>query len=109
MESAIDQHLTCPRTLSRRVPGDYQPPFPLWVGRADPSVQQVVMAYLGVQFRTDDQRPAALDALRTFFRVAARLEKLRLYHEVSVSDTNDQIFEYVNCHPQTGMMRDAER
>lgn len=64
MESAIDQHLTCPRTLSRRVPDDYQPPFPMWAGRADSSVQQVVMAYLGVQFRTEDQRPAALEALR---------------------------------------------
>jgi aldoxime dehydratase len=31
-----------------------------------------------------------------------------LLDQVSVSDTNDQIFEYVNCHPQTGMMRDAE-
>lgn len=65
MESAIDMHLTCPRTLSRRVPDDYQPPFPMFVGRADPSVQQVVMAYLGVQYRAEDQRPAALDALRS--------------------------------------------
>ncbi|MFI5623991.1 phenylacetaldoxime dehydratase family protein [Nocardioides sp. NPDC051685] len=64
MESAIDQHLTCPRTLSRRVPDDYQPPFPMWVGRADPTVEQVVMAYLGVQFRDEEQRPAALAALR---------------------------------------------
>jgi aldoxime dehydratase len=93
VESAIDQHLTCPRTLSRRVPGDYQPPFPMWVGRADPSVQQVVMAYLGVQFRTDDQRPAALDALRTLVIVGG----------------HDNIALIVNCHPQTGMMRDAER
>lgn len=64
MESAIDTHLVCPRTLSRRVPDDYQPPFPMWVARADSSLQQVAMAYLGVQYREDDQRPAALAALR---------------------------------------------
>ena len=50
MESAIDKHLKCPRTLSRRVDDDYQPPFPMFVGRADPKLEQVVMAYLGVQF-----------------------------------------------------------
>ncbi|RUQ44789.1 phenylacetaldoxime dehydratase, partial [Corynebacterium pseudodiphtheriticum] len=44
----------------------------------------------------------------TFFRVAAGLKKLRLYHEVSVSDAKSQIFEYINCHPQTGMLRDAQ-
>ncbi|SEP62151.1 aldoxime dehydratase [Pseudomonas sp. NFACC02] len=63
MESAIDKHLKCPRTLSRRVHDDYQPPFPMFVGRADESVKQVVMAYLGVQFR-EEQRTAALQALR---------------------------------------------
>ncbi|MFC3396463.1 phenylacetaldoxime dehydratase family protein [Brenneria rubrifaciens] len=64
MESAIDKHLKCPRTLSRRVPDDYQPPFPMWVGRADEQLQQVVMGYLGVQFRGETQRMAALKALR---------------------------------------------
>ncbi len=63
MESAIDTHLICPRKLSRRVPDDYQPPFPMWVGRAATSLQQVVMAYLGVQFAEAAQRPAALAAL----------------------------------------------
>ena len=51
MESAIDKHLKCPRTLSRRVPDEYQPPFPMWVGRADEQLEQVVMGYLGVQYR----------------------------------------------------------
>lgn len=64
MESAIDQHLICPRTLSRRVPDNYEPPFPMWVGRADTDLEQVVMAYLGVQFRDETQRDAALQALR---------------------------------------------
>ena len=64
MESAIDTHLTCPRTLSRRVPDDYQPPFPMFVGRADTALQQVVMAYLGVQYADEAKRPDALAALR---------------------------------------------
>ena len=64
MESAIDTHLRCPRTLSRRVADDYQPPFPMWVGRADTSLQQVVMAYLGVQYADDAKRSDALAALR---------------------------------------------
>ncbi|ORL08272.1 phenylacetaldoxime dehydratase family protein [Prescottella equi] len=65
MESAIDQHLTCPRTISRRVPDDYQPPFPMWVARADNTVEQVTMGYLGVQFTGDEKRHDALTAIRT--------------------------------------------
>lgn len=65
MESAIDGHLRCPRTLTRRVSDDYQPPFPMYVAR-DPGKEltQVVMAFFGVQYRHDSQRPAALAALR---------------------------------------------
>ncbi|VVQ13047.1 Phenylacetaldoxime dehydratase [Pseudomonas fluorescens] len=64
MESAIDKHLKCPRTLSRRVPDEYQPPFPMWVGRADERLEQVVMGYWGVQYRGEDQREVALHAMR---------------------------------------------
>ena len=64
MESAIDKHLKCPRTLSRRVPDEYQPPFPMWVARADEQLEQVVMGYWGVQYRGEDQREAALNAMR---------------------------------------------
>lgn len=63
MESAIDKHLKCPRTLSRRVPDEYQPPFPMWVARADETLQQVVMGYLGVQYQGEGQRAAALQAM----------------------------------------------
>lgn len=31
--------------------------------------------------------------------------RLRLYHEVSVVAADEQAFEYVNCHPDTGMLR----
>ncbi|GAC1035996.1 phenylacetaldoxime dehydratase family protein [Pseudomonas sp. No.117] len=64
MESAIAKHLQCPRTLSRRVHDEYQPPYPMFVARAGEDLTQVVMAYLGVQFR-QERRAAALLALRT--------------------------------------------
>lgn len=60
MESAIDKHLKCPRTLSRRVHDDYEPPFPMFVGRADKELTQVVMAYLGVQFHEEHRQKAIL-------------------------------------------------
>jgi len=64
MESAIDGYLSCPRTLSRRVPDDYVPPFPMWVARSKEQLQQVVMGYFGVQFKGEVHRDAALNALR---------------------------------------------
>lgn len=63
MESAIDKHLKCPRTLSRRVHDDYEPPFPMFVGRADKELTQVVMAYLGVQFH-EKHRQKAVSAMQ---------------------------------------------
>jgi len=33
--------------------------------------------------------------------------KLRLYHEVTVAAADEQYFEYLNCHPKTGMLRAA--
>jgi len=58
--------------------------------------------------RWAESHPTHLRIFTTFFRVIGGLSKLRLYHEVSVSDGNQQLFEYINCHPQTGMMRDAQ-
>ncbi|MFC6491013.1 phenylacetaldoxime dehydratase family protein [Nitratireductor sp. GCM10026969] len=57
--------------------------------------------------RWAEAHPTHLRIFTTFFRVAADLSKLRLYHEVSVFNASDQFYEYINCHPQTGMMRDA--
>ncbi|MBS0447710.1 MAG: phenylacetaldoxime dehydratase family protein [Proteobacteria bacterium] len=51
MESAIPDHLRCPRSRLRRVPDDYQPPYPSFVARHPTRVTQVVMAYYGVQSR----------------------------------------------------------
>ncbi|OLM33018.1 Aldoxime dehydratase [Pseudonocardia sp. Ae717_Ps2] len=64
MESAIDTHLQCPRTLSRRVADEYQPPFPMFVARAGSDLTQVVMGYFGVQYHGDDHRAEALSTLR---------------------------------------------
>nr|WP_255284906.1 phenylacetaldoxime dehydratase family protein [Rhodococcus jostii] len=58
--------------------------------------------------RWAESHPTHLRIFTTFFRVAAGLSKLRLYHEVSVFDMQDQLYEYINCHPQTGMLRDAQ-
>ena len=30
--------------------------------------------------------------------------KLRLYHEVTVATAGEQFFEYLDCHPRTGML-----
>ncbi|QTI69077.1 phenylacetaldoxime dehydratase family protein [Gordonia polyisoprenivorans] len=65
MESAIDTHLVCPRSISRRVPDDYQPPFSMFVGRADQKIKQVTMAYLGVQSKGAERRADALAAVTT--------------------------------------------
>ncbi len=51
MESAIPLHLRTTRTRHKRVPDDYQPPYPSFVARHKPSVARVVMAYFGVQYR----------------------------------------------------------
>jgi len=63
MDSAIAPRLRCPRTLSRRIEDDYNPPYPAWVGRPDPNVDQVVMGYFGVQFRGAALRAKADAAL----------------------------------------------
>ena len=57
--------------------------------------------------RWSESHPTHLRIFTTFFRVAEGLSKLRLYHEVSVFDAADQLYEYINCHPGTGMLRDA--
>ncbi len=33
--------------------------------------------------------------------------RLRLYHEVTVAKADEQFFEYLNCHPRTGMLAAA--
>jgi len=64
MESAIPSYLECPRTRQRRVPDDYEPPYPSFVARFNPSVTHVAMAYFGVQYEgaeTESARRALSD------------------------------------------------
>jgi aldoxime dehydratase len=57
--------------------------------------------------RWAESHPTHLRIFVTFMGVAANLTKLRLYHEVAVFDAAAQQYEYINCHPGTGLMRDA--
>src|SRR6516165_4349078 len=59
MESAIPEHLKTARSRHRRVPDDYNPPYPSFVARHKPAVTQVVMAYFGLQYRGDTATSAA--------------------------------------------------
>jgi len=71
MESAIPEHLQCPRTRQRRVPDDYTPPYPSTVARFKPAVERVVMAYFGIQYRAEPAPEAATQALQ---RIAGSFE-----------------------------------
>ncbi|HSV52614.1 MAG TPA: phenylacetaldoxime dehydratase family protein, partial [Burkholderiaceae bacterium] len=64
MESAIPEHLRTERTRTRRIPGDYAPPYPSFVARHKPGVKRVVMAYFGLQYQGEEAPPAANEALR---------------------------------------------
>ncbi|WP_375308308.1 phenylacetaldoxime dehydratase family protein [Bradyrhizobium sp. A11] len=68
MESAIPLHLETTRTRHKRVPDDYQPPYPSFVARYKPGVSRVVMAYFGVQHH--GTAPAA--AAEALAEIAAR-------------------------------------
>ncbi|MCO1657972.1 phenylacetaldoxime dehydratase family protein [Pseudonocardia humida] len=62
VESAIPEHLRTGRTRHRRIPDDFAPPYPSFVARSSTAVRQVVMAYLGIQFRGERPPLAVLDA-----------------------------------------------
>jgi aldoxime dehydratase len=68
MESAIPQYLQTARSRHRRVPDDYRPPYPSFVARHKPTVNRVVMAYFGVQYRGD--LPSV--AMQSLAEIAAR-------------------------------------
>lgn len=66
MDSAIPAHLTVARTRPRRVSEGRTPPYPSYSARLEPGVQQVVMAYFGLQYRGDPPL-GALDVLDAAF------------------------------------------
>jgi aldoxime dehydratase len=58
MEPAIPAHLAVPRVNPPRKSASFRPPYPSFSARFDTAVEQVVMAYLGVQYATPE--PPAL-------------------------------------------------
>lgn len=62
MESSIAPHLQVERTEPRRMRNDWNPPSPAFSARFDKSVDAVVMAYFGLQYR--DPGTAELAAAR---------------------------------------------
>jgi len=69
MQSAIPQHLQCPRSRQRRIPDDFVPAFPAVVARFEPSVKRVVMAYLGIQYK-GPSAPARLGEAQSRLRLS---------------------------------------
>jgi aldoxime dehydratase len=101
MESAIPPRLEVKRTRHRRVPDDYQPPYPAFVARHQPAVERVVMAYFGLQYRGDPPpaRAAALDWIEKSFATAGGpkhwdraeyVDEARYTNVVSVAYWDDQ-------------------
>jgi len=63
MESAIPAHLRAHLRAQPRKSASFRPPYPSFSARFDPAVEQVVMAYLGVQYATREPPAVVTDAL----------------------------------------------
>jgi aldoxime dehydratase len=56
LDSSIPTHLRCPRSRHRRVSDTWKPPYPAFSALVDPAVEQIVMAYFGVQAKGDEMK-----------------------------------------------------
>jgi aldoxime dehydratase len=65
LDSSIPSHLRCPRSRHRRVSDTWKPPYPAFSALVDPNVEQIVMAYFGVQAKGEDMRAKAFAAYNT--------------------------------------------
>ncbi|WP_198151087.1 phenylacetaldoxime dehydratase family protein [Hyphomicrobium sulfonivorans] len=65
LDSSIPEHLRCPRTRHRRVTDTWKPPYPAFSAKVDPTVEQMVMAYLGVQSKDEASNGKACAAFQT--------------------------------------------
>jgi aldoxime dehydratase len=57
--------------------------------------------------RWAESHPTHVAIFGTFMRIVQELQfqlKLRVYHEVSVLQPDEQDYEYLNCHPRTGLL-----
>jgi aldoxime dehydratase len=62
---------------------------------------------LSAMERWSEAHPTHVAIFGTFMRIVQELKfqvQLRLYHEVSVLKPDQQEYEYLNCHPQTGLL-----
>lgn len=60
--------------------------------------------------RWSESHPTHVAIFGGFMRMVQAMEfqlKLRLYHEITVVPAQDQHYEYIGCHPATGMLRVA--
>jgi aldoxime dehydratase len=60
--------------------------------------------------RWSESHPTHIEIFGTFMRMVQTLQaelKWKGYHEVSVLRAEDQRYEYINCHADTGLMRGA--
>ncbi|KAF2469798.1 phenylacetaldoxime dehydratase [Lindgomyces ingoldianus] len=54
LEHAIPEYLQQERTKPSKLPASYVPPFPAYVSRYPRSIKEIVMAIIGVQYRSKD-------------------------------------------------------
>jgi aldoxime dehydratase len=60
--------------------------------------------------RWSESHPTHVAIFGSFMRMVQAMNfdlKLRLYHEVTVARADEQFYEYINCHPRTGLLRAA--
>ncbi|NMO02765.1 phenylacetaldoxime dehydratase family protein [Gordonia sp. TBRC 11910] len=64
MESAIAEHLRCPRSTPSALREGWQPPYPSYVARFAPTVDRIGMMILGAQFPDSQTVPAEVATAR---------------------------------------------
>ena len=58
--------------------------------------------------RWAEAHPTHLSIFNGFMRIVQELDfdvRLKLYHEVAILKKTEQESEYINCHPQTGLLK----
>ncbi|KAJ3568836.1 hypothetical protein NPX13_g6285 [Xylaria arbuscula] len=99
-ESAIEEHFTRERTIPARTPQNYHPAYPVYTARWSKSATDLVMAVLGMQFASkDDRTPESRVKLfsfleskgtdgatrRSFFEVASVTDASGYYNEAIIA------------------------
>ena len=72
MESSIAEHLKVERTFPTRKGQSFHPPYPSFSARFDPAIGEVVMAYYGAQYRSEEPPPAVTAAVTELIGAAER-------------------------------------